>query len=250
MSNMESQKNICAYGCGKPGIKQFKNGNWCCCENVNRCEAKCRRDSERKAGINPLEKWGIPHPKGATGKAPWNKGKKYEELYGEDGAKEVKRKIVTSVGKERYKTTWDRLSEENKQKQRERCAKVGAKTGGYKKGSGRGLSGWYQGIWCDSSWELAFLIYHLEHDIKIKRSKLVFPYIWEGNTYNYHPDFEVNEIVYEIKGYMTEKALQKVKQAPIAISVIDKELIKPYLNYTIRKYGKKFTYLYETNSSK
>jgi hypothetical protein len=44
--------------------------------------------------------------------------------------------------------------------------------GGYVKGSGRGKKGWYKGIFCDSSWELAFVIFCLETNKKIKRNEL------------------------------------------------------------------------------
>ena len=44
-------------------------------------------------------------------------------------------------------------------------------TGGYRHGAGHGKSGWYKGIHCDSSWELAFLIYHLENGLYIERCK-------------------------------------------------------------------------------
>ena len=44
--------------------------------------------------------------------------------------------------------------------------------GGKRHGSGRGKKGWYKGYWCDSSWELALVIYNLEHNIKFERNKL------------------------------------------------------------------------------
>jgi len=37
--------------------------------------------------------------------------------------------------------------------------------GGKRIGSGRGKSGWYKGYWCDSSWELAYVIYNIDHDV-------------------------------------------------------------------------------------
>ena len=42
---------------------------------------------------------------------------------------------------------------------------------GYHPGAGFGKSGWYRGIWCDSSWQLAFVIYHLDHNLNIVRNK-------------------------------------------------------------------------------
>lgn len=43
--------------------------------------------------------------------------------------------------------------------------------GGYRKGSGVGKSGWYNGIYCDSSWELAYVIYHIDNNLPIIRNK-------------------------------------------------------------------------------
>lgn len=47
-------------------------------------------------------------------------------------------------------------SEETKRKMSETC-KINA--GGYRPGSGIGKQGWYKNYWCDSSWELAYVIY-------------------------------------------------------------------------------------------
>ena len=36
-------------------------------------------------------------------------------------------------------------------------------SGGLRHGSGRGKKGWYKGYWCDSTWELAWVIYQLDN---------------------------------------------------------------------------------------
>ena len=28
---------LCEYGCGQEAVYQFKNGKWCCSENVSKC---------------------------------------------------------------------------------------------------------------------------------------------------------------------------------------------------------------------
>ena len=38
--------------------------------------------------------------------------------------------------------------------------------GGKRHGSGRGKKGWYKGYYCDSTWELAWVIYQLDHGVK------------------------------------------------------------------------------------
>ena len=56
--------------------------------------------------------------------------------------------------------------------------------GGFKEGSVRNYkSGWYRGIHCDSSWELAFVIYYLDHNINIERCTEKRIYILDNKEY-------------------------------------------------------------------
>ena len=88
-----------------------------------------------------------------------------------------------------------------------RRIKIGAsKCGGYKERCGRGKNGWYKGIWCDSSWELAFVIYHLEHNLYIERCHDIRTYEYNGKTYKYFPDFITDDGIVEIKGYYSDKS--------------------------------------------
>ena len=32
-------ENLCSFGCGRPAVKQFKNGKYCCCTSTNSCPA-------------------------------------------------------------------------------------------------------------------------------------------------------------------------------------------------------------------
>lgn len=118
--------------------------------------------------------------------------------------------------------------------------------GGYRHGSGRGKNGWYKGYYCDSSWELAYVIYNLEHNIEFKRNKELFPYEFNGEQHNYKPDFIEGDIYVEIKGYFSEQVFAKSKNFPYKLKYIDKTSIKPYLEYTVEKYGKDFIRLYES----
>lgn len=118
------------------------------------------------------------------------------------------------------------------------------KNGGYREGSGRGKKGWYQGIYCDSSWELAFVIYHKDHKIDIQRCKEVRTYEFENEIRNYYPDFVVDNQIYEIKGYITEQSKVKELCNP-DIKVLKKEEMKTYLVYAISTYGKDYIKLYE-----
>lgn len=116
--------------------------------------------------------------------------------------------------------------------------------GGYRKGSGIGKSGWYKGIHCDSSWELAFVIYHLEHNLYIERCKERRTYTFENKQRTYIPDFITDDGIIEIKGYKSEESIAKQKSNP-DIKVLYKQEMEMYLNYAITKYGKDFITLYE-----
>lgn len=109
----------------------------------------------------------------------------------------------------------------------------------YNKRRGNGKKGWYKGIFCDSTWELAYVVYHTEHDMFIKRCDIKFSYEWEGVTRTYFPDFITNEGIIEIKGKFDKKSIYKRKCFP-DIKIINLDLIKPYLKYVIDKYGEEF----------
>lgn len=110
-------------------------------------------------------------------------------------------------------------------------------TGGYRKGSGRGKAGWYHNIWCDSSWELAFVVFCIDSGYTIKRSSEKRKYTFEGQEHTYHPDFEVNGKLFEIKGYVTEQWKAKACQNP-DITTLYRSDIKKYLTYVKERYGK------------
>lgn len=117
-------------------------------------------------------------------------------------------------------------------------------SGGYRKGSGIGKKGWYKGVWCDSSYELVWVIYHIDHNIKFERNKQKYPYIWKGKIKNYIPDFIVNGEIIEIKGYVNAEVKEKLNSCPNLKILFKKDLIKEF-EYVINTYGKNFTEMYE-----
>lgn len=134
-----------------------------------------------------------------------------------------------------------RLSKEYKKALKKGCSS----NGGYRVGSGNGLRGIYQGFWCDSSWELAFVIYNIDHQISFERNNKPYVYEFEGRR-RYYPDFIIDDVFYEIKGYHFPEATKaKLKYFPHKIVLIGKKEIKPYLEYVEQKYGKDFVRLYE-----
>ncbi len=121
---------------------------------------------------------------------------------------------------------------------------LSAHTGGYREGSGRGKQGWYKGIHCDSSWELAFLVYYKDHNLNIERCKEKRSYIWNNEVHSYYPDFITDGGIIEIKGYSTDQWKLKENQNP-DVKVLYKDDIKPYLDYVINTYGTDFIKLYD-----
>lgn len=121
--------------------------------------------------------------------------------------------------------------------------------GGLREGLGTGKKrGMYKGYYCDSSWELAFVIYNLEHNIKFERNLQDFKYIHNGKEKKYYPDFIMENNNYlEIKGYFRDTDFLKIQQFPYKLEVMDKIKMKPVLEYVKNKYGKNFIKLYENH---
>lgn len=108
--------------------------------------------------------------------------------------------------------------------------------------------GTYKNIECDSSWELAFVMYMLDQGIKVERNKEGFPYTYDNKNHLYYPDFVVDDkIFYEIKNFNTAQVEAKINQFPkeLNLIVLYKKDIQKYINYAIDKYGKNFYNLYD-----
>lgn len=84
------------------------------------------------------------------------------------------------------------------------------KCGGYRKNSGIGKKGKYKNIYCDSSWELAFVAYHIDNNMFIERCTERRTYVYNNKEHIYIPDFVTDEGIIEIKGYKSEQWLAKL----------------------------------------
>lgn len=106
----------------------------------------------------------------------------------------------------------------------------------------------YKGIHYDSSWELAYLVWNIEHNIDIKRCNEVRTYITEDNKiHKYFPDFIVNNEIIEIKGYFGKGAQLKAAQNP-DIHILKYEDLKDIIQYVINKYGNKYWEILDDNA--
>lgn len=120
--------------------------------------------------------------------------------------------------------------------------KINNRCGGYRPNSGRSNSGYYKGIYCGSTYELAFLIWNLDNGINISRCDKIFEY--EGGR-RYYPDFEIEGKIFEIKGFHTEEV--SLKEAAVVNSGAEYEILyksdlDPMIQYVKVKYGVKNLY--------
>lgn len=177
------------------------------------------------------------------GKPPWNKGL----------TKETDERIKNSAEKtkELYKSGQLQYSFKGKHHTKESKEKISKNmknnknAGGYRKGSGRGKKGWYDGIFFDSQWELAFWIYCIDHNIPIKRNTNKFYYTLNNEQHYYLPDFIINENeIIEIKGYKTK--LVEIKTNLIKnIKVFYRDDLNYVFDYIKEKYNLKENEIYK-----
>ena len=231
----------CEFGCGHSATFLLKNGKWCCSLSVNSCPGMRKKNS---GSLKGKAKWvNRPHPRGMLGRSHRFSGKTYEEIYGDRAEEMVAKRAESNRGNTGVAKTKD--GEDKRRRNISSSMKGNPKVGGYRKGSGRGKKGWYKGYWCDSSWELAWVIYNLEHGIRFQRNKQKYPYQWNGENHSYLPDFilDDDELI-EIKGWVDEKTKVKISSCAKSVTVLTKKEMSPILQYVIDKYGKGFISLY------
>lgn len=174
------------------------------------------------------------------------------QLSGKIKNSRTKEKVCVSCGKKFIPPILSNGKQSTRNTCSEECLKktisskaIQNKNGGLRENAyKRYRSGTYNGIHCDSSWELAFLIYCKDHNITIDRNNVPLEYSFNGKTFKYYPDFIIDGILYEIKGYESEIAKAKHEQHPEVI-YLDKTKMQPYLKYVTTKYGKDFIRLYD-----
>lgn len=208
-------KNKGALSCHEPYCKL----------NPDRIKRKVSPDAHAPKGIIPWSK-GLTKKEDSRICSAWNKGLKGSTSgKASTEEKEILRKL--------------KISEKAK-----------LNNGGYRQGSGRGKKGWYKGIFCDSSWELAFLVYHVDMNIPIERCKEQRIYTFNGKSKKYYPDFLVNSSqIFEIKGYVTKEWLAKFSENK-DIFVLYEDDMKKYIDYAIEKHGKDYIKLYEMEATR
>lgn len=237
MNNFNKEQILYCKYCGREckSLNSLKQHEIRCKQNPN--AIKCiGQHVSRKNNVNGY-KWLTNHVEQKFVKS--NEVQKYLDLgweYGMSDEFKIKNSL-SKIGKPSGKCLDPNKELERKQKISNTMK--GNTNWMYNKHHGNAKQGWYKNIHCDSTWELAYLVYHIENNLYIKRCDKYFNFIWENEHHKYIPDFITNEGIIEIKGRKTKKSIEKEKQFP-NIKVIDINLIKSYLDYVIKKYGDEF----------
>lgn len=105
----------------------------------------------------------------------------------------------------------------------------------------------YNDLYFDSSWELAFYIYHVDQNISIEREPEKIIYYFNGAKHYYFPDFKINDKLFEIKSpYLYSKLLIPNTFENAKLNCMTKNNVtiimdcSKYLTYIKGKYGKNF----------
>ena len=96
----------------------------------------------------------------------------------------------------------------------------------YKNFCGRSKKTLYKEQWMHSSWELSFAIWLDENNVKWTKKVASFDYFWKGANRKYFPDFYLPDFdkYVEVKGYETDRDIEKWKSVPGLVVLKEKEI--------------------------
>ncbi len=119
--------------------------------------------------------------------------------------------------------------------------------GGHREGSGRGKSGWYRGMFLNSTYEIAFVMFYLDNNKRIERNKQGYKYFDpdRNGTYTYYPDFITDTGLVEIKGYRTVLDTYKLSGVKEPITILYKDDLMDIFEYAKQKASRPIERLFE-----
>lgn len=225
----------CDYGCDREALYIMKNGKQCCSKHCSSCPSMKIKNRGDKLGKIP--KWKNGHPRGMSGKKPWNIGKTYEELWGQERADKYKEKIrIQNTGKQ---GSFSKMSHKKQEiyRERHREAILRRYKSGWMPKAGRCKKIVYESkvagkVLVDGTWELAVAKYLDSLGVEWRRNKNRFGYLHpNGKESFYTPDFYVKDwdSYIEVKGYETDLDRCKWSQFQYKLEIWKKEKIKPLL---------------------
>ena len=167
-----SEKHICE-NCGKVMTEKYGSGRFCC----KSCANSHKRSQEQRQNISNSVKNSLKVKANKQSK----RLQKIRSYYLNPKFCEVCGKMLV-YDKRNRKTCCDECFKSLISKQA-----IDKNFGGYNPNSiKKHHKGVYKNIHCDSSWELAFLAYHLDNNIKIERCNQYFHYTY-NNLYSFSP---------------------------------------------------------------
>ena len=216
---------VCDYCNKNLAVVLFKNGKHCCEKNISKCPSIKNKCSQLKIGKTSWNK-------GLKMGESRQKGKTYDEIYGER-SNEIKKKISKA---KKGKCNGRALTEEKEIERKRKLSDIIKER--YKNGwlpkAGRCKKIKYHSeiagdVLLDGNWELIVAQYFDEKNINWRKNKIRFSYVNLKNKNSYYtPDFYLVDDDYyiEVKGYETELDRCKWKQFPYKLIVWKKEIIK------------------------
>lgn len=120
------------------------------------------------------------------------------------------------------------------------------KCGGVREKGGWGKRGRIGEYYFQSTWEAAFIIYHLDHNIPFVRNTKGFEYFINDEKHKFFPDFIYEDGTYvEVKGRRTlddldEKNQAKLNGFTLPLILLQNEEMENMLYYYRKFYGKEF----------
>lgn len=228
---------FCGAECKGTYLKQHEE---CCLENPSRlvfvCQFCGRISSTRSGHIRHERECKLnPDRRSQSPGVGWSKGLTKET---DTRVAKCAQRVKESREAGNFKPSW--LGRQHTAAQKQRISeKMRGNTNNNPDKTGRGKKGWYKGFFCASTYELAFVIYCLDHNIPIKKFTEYYSYEYQGKQHKYYPDFIIHDTICEIKGFWTE--LVDVKTSSVTdrpIKVLYRKDLREVFDYIKATYDK------------
>lgn len=235
----EITENKCAY-CGQYAQYKLKNGKWCCKPYSTQCPSNRKKNSQMIKSMYSQDGMIFngkarkdQYTQQSRRKQGWNRGL---TKYTDQRIKQQGQKLSQKYKKGQLKPSQLGKRHTKQQKDKIVYGMIHFSPGKNKKGFKKG---WYKGYWCDSSWQLAFVMYNLDNNIKFSRNIKGFDYQYNGKIRRFYPDFILNNEYIQIKGYYCDMVQAKINSFPkdLVLKILVKKDMKIYLDYARNKYG-------------